>query len=154
VVPSRGLPLLSGPTGRSHPLLLPIFSRRPALTARRNPLGDSVFTTATAVFLLGNRALHRVYIEPRSLSSEPFWRSPESYQCRRGERSVRTTATTTICAATNESVLPRHYALKRRAWNFAWRHGGCVKPCLGRVVLRAARISHPSSPYPLVGDHN
>jgi hypothetical protein len=86
VVPSRGLPLLSGPTGRSHPLLLPIFSPRPALTARRNPPGDSVFTTATAVLLPGNRALQRVYIETRSLGSEPFWRSSESHRCRRGER--------------------------------------------------------------------
>ena len=86
MVPSRGLPLLSGPTGRSHPLLLPIFSPRPALTARRNPPGDSVFTTATAVLLPGNRALQRVYIETRSLGSEPFWRSSESHRCRRGER--------------------------------------------------------------------
>jgi hypothetical protein len=64
--------------------------------------------------------------------------------------SVRAAAATMFCAATNESVLPRHYALKRRARNFARRHRGCVKPRLGRVVLGAAGISHPSSPYPLI----
>jgi hypothetical protein len=74
-------------THRSEPSSSPpyLFSASSANT-RRNPLGDSVFTTATVVLLPGNRALQRVYIETRSLGSEPFWLCSESHQCRRGER--------------------------------------------------------------------